>query len=129
MENGASLMMKNKCEVLPDEDWGFDKVLHGRKFSHPSPAGAQVAIAAAQAMRWLICDVNSAKDAATAWHIVTLSTHSLICKKKHKTPDASRASPGLEELETEIDLESVSFVLAVAVYAARVYPAILLEAP
>ena len=25
MENGASLMMKNKCEVLPDEDWGFDK--------------------------------------------------------------------------------------------------------
>ena len=25
MENGASLMMKNKCEVLSDEDWGFDK--------------------------------------------------------------------------------------------------------
>ena len=25
MENGASLMMKNKCEILSDEDWGFDK--------------------------------------------------------------------------------------------------------
>jgi hypothetical protein len=25
MENGASLMMKNKCEVLPEEeDWGFE---------------------------------------------------------------------------------------------------------
>ena len=24
MENGASLMMKNKCEVLQEEDWGFE---------------------------------------------------------------------------------------------------------
>ena len=26
MENGASLMMKNKCEIMPEEeeDWGFE---------------------------------------------------------------------------------------------------------
>ena len=91
-------------------------------------------------MRWLICDLNSAKDAASAWHSVNLTAHSLICKKKQQEAlDASRTSPAFEESENKealvasrtspgleyetevIDLESVCFVLA---YAASVYPAV-----